>query len=225
MGARAVAHRNDARQPRGDGRWAPVVYVPVGAVRRCNDLLLDGSGEATRTPDMRSLYPLETKLLRRYLRDLSLASIPATLEAFESLVVIPTLEHQKAGGAVGIKFEAAYLRPLDFGVDDEPSARAIYARYAKGGTPTHAEYLTLQNHLFRTITRTAGRLGLAVQIHSLEAFGGDHSPEGAAPHQHESVFNDSTLRATTFVIVHGGWPRVEETMGLLASPTCTPTSR
>ncbi len=181
-------------------------------------LPLDGAFEATRTPDTKSLYPLETKLLNRYLRDLSLTGVPATLDAFESQVVVPTLERQRAGGAVGIKFEAAYLRTLDFGVDDANAARTIYARYAKGGTPSHADYLTLQNHLFRTITRTAGKLGLAVQIHSLEAFGGYYSPEGAAPHQLESVFNDTTLRATTFVIVHGGWPRVAETMALLGKP-------
>jgi predicted TIM-barrel fold metal-dependent hydrolase len=181
-------------------------------------LPLDTRTEAARTPDRRALYPLEEKLLRRYLADLRIAKLPATLDAYEQQVVAATLERQKAAGAVGIKFEAAYLRSLDFEPADPQAARAIYARYVAGGAPTHAEYTLLEDHLFHVIAQHAGRLGLAVQIHSTEGFGGFYSPEGAAPHQLESVVNDSTLRATTFVIVHGGWPRVDETMALLEKP-------
>jgi predicted TIM-barrel fold metal-dependent hydrolase len=32
------------------------------------------------------------------------------------------------------------------------------------------------------------------------------------------VFNDSTLRGTTFVLIHGGWPRTGETEAMLAKP-------
>lgn len=181
-------------------------------------LPLDTRAEAARTPDTSVLYPLEEKLLRRYLGDLGIAKIPATLDAYEQRVVATTLERQKAAGAVSIKFEAAYLRSLDFESADPRAAATVYARYAAGGTPTHAEYTLLEDHLFRAIARHAGLLGLTVQIHSTEGFGGFYSPEGAAPHQLESAFNDPTLRATTFVIVHGGWPRVDETMGLLEKP-------
>lgn len=181
-------------------------------------LPLDTRLEAARTPDTRALYPLEEKLLRRYLADLRIAKIPATLDGYEQQVVTATLERQKGAGAVGIKFEAAYLRSLDFEPADPEAARAVYARYAGGGTPTHAEYTLLEDYLFRVIAAHAGRLGLTLQIHSAEGFGGFYSPEGAAPHNLESVFNDSTLRATTFVIVHGGWPRVDETMALLGKP-------
>jgi predicted TIM-barrel fold metal-dependent hydrolase len=191
-------------------RWVPFADALM--------LPLDTRGEAARTPDTKALYPLEATLLRRYLSDLGLSRAPATLGAYESQVVMATLERQKAAGAVGVKFEAAYLRSLDFEPADGATARGVYARYAHGGTPTHTEYTALEDHLFRVIAREAGRLGLAVQIHSTEGFGGFYSPEGAAPHQLESVFNDSTLRATTFVIVHGGWPRVEETMALLGKP-------
>ncbi|MEP6780521.1 MAG: amidohydrolase family protein [Gemmatimonadaceae bacterium] len=191
-------------------KWIPFVDALM--------LPLDTRNEAARTPDTRQLYPLEDKLLRRYLADLKLKKIPATLELFETQVVAPTLERQKAAGAIGIKFEAAYLRSLDFEEADAASARVVYAKYAEGGAPTHAEYTLLQDFLFRVIARHAGTLALTVQIHSAEGFGGFYSPEGAAPHQLESVFNDSTLRATNFVIVHGGWPRVDETMSLLSKP-------
>jgi len=59
---------------------------------------------------------------------------------------------------------------------------------------------------------------MAVQIHVLETFGGFYRSAGAAPHLLEPAFNDSTLRGTNFVIVHGGWPLVDETLGLLAKP-------
>jgi predicted TIM-barrel fold metal-dependent hydrolase len=181
-------------------------------------LPLDSRDEAARTPDTRALYPLETKLLRRYLKDLGLDAIPATLDAYERDVVVTTLERQKAAGAVAIKFEAAYLRPLDFAQPDTAAARALYARYARGGVPPRAEYRRLEDYLFRVIAREAGRLRLAVQVHMLDGFGGFYDAGGSAPHLMESAFDDPALRETRFVIVHGGWPRTEETLAMLAKP-------
>jgi predicted TIM-barrel fold metal-dependent hydrolase len=131
---------------------------------------------------------------------------------------VPTLAHQRANGAVGIKFEAAYLRPLDFDDPDVAGAQRVYARYVRGGIPTHAEYKTLEDFLFRAIAREAGRQKLAIQIHVLETFGGFYSTRGSAPHLLEQAFNDSTLRGTKFIIVHGGWPLVGETQELLSKP-------
>jgi hypothetical protein len=181
-------------------------------------LPLDTRLEAARTPDTRSLYPKESALLARYLRELKVTRLPATLDAYTRTVVTPTLERWRSNGAVGIKFEAAYLRALDFGAADAAAARATYARYVGGGAPTRAEYKTLQDYLMHAIAREAGRLHLSIQIHTLETFGGYYAAAGAAPHLLEPLFNDSTLRATKFVIVHGGWPLIGETQGLLAKP-------
>jgi len=181
-------------------------------------LPLDTRAEAAQSPDKRVLYPREAALLRRYVRDLHVAQLPATLDGYVREVVVPTLERQHAAGAVAVKFEAAYLRPLDFDDPDSALARRVYGRYVRGGTPTHAEYKALTDQLFRVIAREAGRRGMAVQIHVLETFGGFYRSAGAAPHLLEPAFNDSTLRGTNFVIVHGGWPLVDETLGLLAKP-------
>ena len=181
-------------------------------------LPLDTRNEATRTPDVKPLYPREAKLLQRYLRDIAVRSLPATLDEYVRVVVAATLAKQKAGGAVGIKFEAAYLRPLDFDDPNPTEAARVYAKYAKGGAPTRAEYKALEDYLFRAICREAGRQKLAVQIHVLETFGGFYSVHGSSPHLLEPAFNDSTLRATKFIIVHGGWPLVNETQGLLGKP-------
>jgi len=179
---------------------------------------VDTRGEAARTPDTRSLYPRETALLHRYLRDLGLDAVPPTLATYLAAVVVPTLERQRQQGAVAVKFEIAYLRPLDFGAADSSAASDIYARYATAGTPTHAEYKTLTDYLFRVVAREAGRQGLAVHLHVLETFGGFYAAQGATPGQLEPVFNDSTLRGTNFVMIHGGWPAVGETEAMLGKP-------
>ena len=179
---------------------------------------LDTRGEAARTPDTRALYPKEAALLRRYLRELRITKLPPTLDAYARTVVRPTLERWRSGGAVGIKLEAAYLRPLDFDEPDSAAARAIYARYVAGGVPSRAEYKTLEDYLVRVIAKDAGALALTIQIHALETFGGYYRSAGAAPHLLEPLVNDSALRATKFVIVHGGWPLVGETQGLLSKP-------
>ena len=179
---------------------------------------VDSKGEAARTPDTRPLYPRETALLHRYLRDLGLEAVPPTLAAYVATIVVPTLQRQRRQGAVASKFEIAYLRPLDFGDPDSSAASDVYAHYATVGTPTHAEYKTLTDYLFRVVAREAGRLGLAVHLHVLETFGGFYTAQGATPGQLEPVFNDSTLRGTNFVIIHGGWPAVGETEAMLGKP-------
>jgi hypothetical protein len=181
---------------------------------------LDTRLEAARTPDTRSLYPKEAALLRRYLRDLGggLDAPPATLDAYVATVVVPTLRRQREAGAIAIKFEVAYLRPLDFADPDSALARTVYARYVAGGPPTTAEYKALADYLFRVIAREAGRLGLAVHLHVLETFGGFYATRGATPALLEPVFNDSTLRGTSFVLIHGGWPAVGETEAMLGKP-------
>ena len=181
-------------------------------------LPLDTRNEATRTPDTRSLYPREAKLLRRYLRDLNIRTLPPTVDEYVRTIVNATLARQKANGAVGIKFEAAYLRPLDFDDPDIAAAQRTYARYVRGGAPSRAEYKNLEDYLFRAIARQAGVLKLPIQIHVLETFGGFYETHGAAPHLLERAFNDSTLRGTKFIIVHGGWPLVGETQALISKP-------
>ncbi len=167
-------------------------------------LPLSTGAEAATSPDHAKLYPLEDKLLHRYLADLGIKSLPATLEAYLNTVVMPTLERQKKAGCVAVKFEAAYLRSLDFESVPAETAGRIYARYINGGEPPHAEYKALQDFLFRAIARQAGRLGMAVHIHSFQGGGGFYRVAGSDPLLLESVFNDPTLRDTNFVIVHGG---------------------
>ncbi len=167
-------------------------------------LPLSTRAEAAESPDREKLYPLEEKLLRRYLSDLHVASPPATLDEYLKTIVTPTLESQKKNGCVAVKFEAAYLRSLNFSDASPAAASTVYAKYAAGGEPSHAEYKTLQDFIFRYIAREAGRLGMAVHIHSFEGFGNTYRISDVDPLLLEPAFNDPTLSKTNFVIIHGG---------------------
>jgi predicted TIM-barrel fold metal-dependent hydrolase len=174
--------------------------------------------EQAATPDYRALYPLEDRLLHRYLADLHVATLPPTLDGYLHDVVTPTLERQRQGGCIAVKFEAAYLRALDFDDASREDADRIYGGYVAGGIPPHADYKTLQDFLFRYIAREAGRLGMAVHIHSLEGGGGFFRAAGADPLLLEPALNDSTLRGTHFVIVHGGGTFAAHTEALFWKP-------
>ena len=170
------------------------------------------------TPDRADLFPKTERNLRRYLGDLRMDALPPTFEGYLARVVTPTLERMARGGAVAVKYEAAYLRALDFGPATAAAARAVYQRYRAGGAPSPAVYKPLEDYLFRFIGREAGRLGMAVHIHSADGAGGYFEATGSDPLLLESALNDTSLRKTNFVIVHGGWPNTRHTMSLFARP-------
>jgi hypothetical protein len=183
-------------------------------------LIFPLSNEAQKrfNADYKGFYPGEEKLLKRYLRDLNISALPGTLDLYLKQVVTPTLERQKRNGAVAIKYEAAYLRKLDFDNPDDVKARLTYARFVRGGDPPAADYKTLQDFLFFYIGREAGRLGLAVHIHCISGAGGFYRQSGSNPLLLETAFNDPGLRKTNFVVVHGGYPFTKEMGSLLSKP-------
>jgi uncharacterized protein len=168
-------------------------------------LMLPLNSEAMAdTPDRKFFYQREAMLQERYRKESGVQSTPPTLDEYIASVVVPTLERQKKAGAVAVKFEAAYLRSLNFAEPQPEEARSLYARYAKQSSPTKAEYLKIQDYLFRVIARQAGRKGLSVHIHTGAGCGGYFNLGGSNPSLLDSVLNDSSLRKTNFVLIHGG---------------------
>ena len=191
-------------------RWVP--YADALLFPLSNAVL------AEATPDRAQFFPLEDRLRAKYLHDLGLASIPPTLSAYLKIVVTPTLERQKAGGAVAEKFEIAYLRSFDFTSPTRDVADRIYAQLLHQTRPDSAQYKILQDYLFRYIAAECGRLGLLVHLHTIAGSGGFFGVAGANPLLLEPLFNDPHLRGTTFVLLHGGWPFVREAGALLEKP-------
>lgn len=191
-------------------RWVPYVDALL--------FPLDNSGLASATPDRGQFFPLEDKVRARYLQESGLTAIPATLDAYLGKVVTPTLERQRAGGAIAEKFEVAYLRSLDFTDPPQDQAAKVYAQWAHGGVPDPARYKILQDFLFRYIASECGRLGMAVHLHSMAGDGSYFGVAGVNPLLLEPLFNDPRLRRTNFVLLHGGWPFERETAALLEKP-------
>ena len=208
MLANRVALGAGVQEPRF--RWVPYA-----------DALLfpfDTSALAAGSPDKRLFFPLEDRLRARYLGAVGLKAAPATLHEYLVQVVTPTLERQRAGGAIAEKFEVAYLRSFDFSDPTEQEAARIYAKWVVKSAPDSAEYKTLQDFLFRYIAMECGRLGMAVHLHTLSGGGGYFGIAGANPLLLEPLFNDARLRQTKFVLLHGGWPFVREAGALLQKP-------
>lgn len=179
---------------------------------------LDNSALAAATSDRAQFFALEDRLRERYMKDAGLTALPVTLEAYIRSIVVPTLERQKSGGAVAIKFEVAYLRGLNFADPSQEEAASAYARFVHGGTPDAAAYKALQDYLFRVIAAQAGRLEMAVHLHVMSGGGRYFSIAGANPLLLEPVLNDPRLKGTRFVLLHGGWPYIREAGALLQKP-------
>lgn len=179
---------------------------------------LDNSVAKAVNPDRRVFYGDAEELLNAYLRDAGLSRVPATLDTYVEKVLRATLQKQKAAGAVAVKFEAAYLRPLDFAPASKDEAARVYAKYAAGGNATAAEYKTLQDFLFKQIALEAGRLGLAVHFHTGTGCGEFFDDSGADPMLLSQMLNDPDLRKTNFVLLHGNPPRERNVSVLILKP-------
>jgi predicted TIM-barrel fold metal-dependent hydrolase len=192
-------------------RWVPFVDAML--------FPLDNSMLAAYTPDRKIYFAREEALLRRYMTAVKVTKAPDSLDAYLSQVVTPTLERLKREGAVAVKYEAAYLRPLDFTRGDRQAADRAYSKASHGGTPTPTEYASVQDWIFHHIATEAARLGLPVHIHTGYGCGGYFELAGANPLLLEPILDDASLRSTKFVLLHGGaGPFSEEIAPLLMKP-------
>jgi uncharacterized protein len=178
---------------------------------------LNNAGLAAKNSDRKSFFADEDRLLKRYLKESGLSEPPATLDLYLQKVVTPTLERHKRGGAVAVKFEAAYLRSFDFADVPRTEGARVYAA-SRALPQSELAYKSLQDFLLRYIASECGRLGLAVHFHAAAAAGGYFQIAGTNPLLLETLFDDPKLRSTNFVMLHGGWPFTREVAALLAKP-------
>ncbi|HTV09907.1 MAG TPA: amidohydrolase family protein [Candidatus Aquilonibacter sp.] len=180
---------------------------------------LNNTSMAAVTPDRTQFFALEDKLRERYMREAGLPKLPSTLDSYVDQIVLPTLRRQHDHGAIAAKFELAYLRSLAISNPSHDEAAAVYAKYIDSDvSPDPSTYKPLEDYLFRTIALECGRLGMAVHFHSMAGAGSYFSIAGGNPMNMEPVFNDPAMRHTNFVMLHGGWPFVNETGALLQKP-------
>ena len=159
----------------------------------------------------------EEKLLEGYLDAAQLKTPPMGLDDYLTFVS-HTLEKFKSDGAVALKFELAYLRDLSISNPEKADAERVYTVYVQAAEPSLEEYKTLQDYIFRYIAHEAGRLGLAVHIHTSIGVGSYFREANANPLAMEPLFNDPSLRKTKFVMLHASWPYTREAATLILKP-------
>jgi uncharacterized protein len=192
-------------------RWVPYADALI--------FPLDNSAAKAFNRDYAAFYPAEEKLLQQYVKESGQSGLPATLDDYCARVLTATFERHKGGGAVAEKFEIAYLRWLNFGPAPHDAAAGVYAKFVHAGRPSAADYKIVQDYLFAYAAREAGRLGLAIHIHVADGGGGNYDQRGSNPLLLTWLFNEASLRKTTFVVVHGGAASsTRQTAALLSKP-------
>jgi hypothetical protein len=170
-----------------------------------------------KDPEHNAFMRNEEKLLEGYLTAAQLVTPPLGLEDYLTFVT-HTLEKFKSDGAVALKFELAYLRDLDIGNPKKEDVERIYTIYVGSAEPSADEYKALQDYIFRYIAQEAGRLGLAIHIHTSIGVGSYFRDANANPLALEPIFNDPALRRTRFVMLHGAWPFTRQAAALILKP-------
>jgi len=168
-----------------------------------------------RNPDQEVYIPLQEKMLRRWMQQEGVKPLPAGFSDYLAFIT-RTLEDNQKKGAIAMKFEAAYFRPLKFGDPSREQAEALYRKYRSAGAPTWEEYLTFSDFIFRYLASEGGRLGLPVHIHSAVGIGDYFNITQGSIMNLENVLRDPRYSKTTFVMIHGGYPFEREAIFLAA---------
>jgi hypothetical protein len=165
---------------------------------------------AAGNSDRKAFFELEGKLLQRYYKESGVSQRPATLDEYLRTVVLASVRRHQQGGAIGEKFEMAYLRSLAIGNPAREEAEAAWRKGVSGGA--------LQDYIFRAIAAECGRLGMAVHFHTGIGGGSYFDVAGSNPLLLEPLLDDPALRKTNFVMLHGGTPFSAELIALLTKP-------
>jgi len=168
-----------------------------------------------RNPDQEVYIPLQEKMLHRWMQQENVSQLPDDLSGYLAFITRTLEDNQKKGG-IAMKFEVAYFRPTKFSDPTEQQASAIYEKYRAGGVPTWDEYITFQDFIFRYLAKEGGRLHLPVHIHSAVGIGDYFNISESNIMNLESVLRDPRYAATTWVMIHGGYPLEREAIWLAA---------
>ena len=158
---------------------------------------------------------MQEKKLKGELAQAGLKALPGTFPAYLAFVS-KILEQNRGRGGVSIKFEIAYFRTLHFEDPPQVEAARIYDRYHAGGKPSAAEHAVFEDYMFRYLLREAGRLHLAVQIHTAVGTGDFFSVSGGNVLNLENVLRDPRYSNVNFVLLHGGYPFQDQAIWLTA---------
>jgi uncharacterized protein len=176
----------------------------------------DNTKERSRNGDQQVYIPLQEKMLKRWMQQEKVGRLPARFGDYLAFISQVLEDNQKNKGGIAMKFEVAYFRPLHFGDPSREEAEAIYNKYVNGGVPSEPEYRAFQDYIFRYLVTEGGRLKLPVHIHSAVGIGDYFNISESNIMRLENVLRDPRYSATTFVMIHGGYPLEREAIWLAA---------
>ncbi len=176
----------------------------------------DNMKERARNGDQQVYIPLQEKMLKRWMQQEKASALPASFSDYLKFISQVLEDNQKNKGGIAMKFEVAYFRPLHFSDPPREQVEVIYKKYAKGGVPSEAEYRTFQDFVFRYLITEGGRLKLPVHVHSAVGIGDYFNISESNIMQLENILRDPRYSATTFVMIHGGYPLEREAIWLAA---------
>jgi len=128
--------------------------------------------------------------------------------------VFRDMHHAKERGAVGFKFDSAYMRDLHFKPRTQAEAESVYNRILEEGygwrdsAIGYDERRPLQDYLVHRVVEEAGTMGLPVVFHSGIQAAFRHNPDDSRPLRLWNL--PHRYRKTRFVILHAGMPWVED---------------
>jgi len=179
-------------------------------------LPLPADAIAARSPRHERYRASAEVLITHWLAAAGLDAVPDEVDGYLAFLD-RTLEAWKGSGAVGVKFWDAYLRTLAFADVPVERARELYRRGRRDPLPRD-DYLELQDHLVRHIFASAGRVGLAVHIHSGHGVPPFLRIAEADVRNLDPVLTDPRLFGTQFVLIHGGAPLHDDAAYLALKP-------
>jgi predicted TIM-barrel fold metal-dependent hydrolase len=206
-----VALVNQAFREGTDGqrlRWVPqatTLLYPLPA-----DSLM------ARSPKHQSGTAAIQKNLAVFMKEAGRDGPPADLPGYVRFVD-ETLARWRDHGAVAVKFWDAYLRTLVFEDVPEERARKLYAR-GLAQPLSRSEYIALQDFLARHVFLEAGKLELAVHIHSSHGVPPFLRTQEADVRNLDVVLTDPRYFDTSFVLIHGGLPLFDDAAYLGMKP-------
>jgi hypothetical protein len=164
-------------------------------------------------PDEGVYIPLQEKVLHRYMRQVGMTRLPDRFDDYLAFITRVIEENQRNGG-IAEKFEIAYFRSLYFADPPREAAAQVYDKYHNGGVPAPEDYTLFQDYVFRYLISEGGRLHLPVHIHSAVGEGDYFSLRRGNVLNLENIVKDPRYLATTFVLIHGGYPFFREVIWL-----------
>jgi len=171
--------------------------------------------ERARNPDESVYIPLQEKMLHRWMQQEHVSKLPSSFSDYLAFISRVLEDNSKRGG-IAMKFEVAYFRPTTFTDPSSRQAEEIYQRYSAGQVPSQRDYRTFQDFIFRYLVEEGGRLHLPVHIHTAVGIGDYFNLSESNIMNLESVLRDPRYAATTFVMIHGGYPLEREAIWLAA---------